>query len=291
MKSTFNLYQTVTDKIIKGLENKELFWRKPWTGGIEPQNFITKKPYKGLNRLLLSLSNKRCPYYLSFKQINDLKGQVLKGAKSELITYWNVFEKETGEKDENGQPITETRFYLKYYRVFNLEDTKGIDWESELEKHMNKRTKYEKLEECENIVSDYLQAEEIEVKHIEQKAYYVPDFDYINMPLQETFKSDEEYYSTLFHEVTHSTMKETRTKRIKNNEINYAKEELIAEMGNAFLCHMTGIEQATLENSQAYINSWLKALKSDEKYIIFASQQAQKAVDYITSKQKELITA
>lgn len=106
------------------------------------------------------------------------------------------------------------------------------------------------------------------------------------MPEKELFFSDEEYYSTLFHELVHSTGHNKRLNRLKVGKENYAKEELIAEIGNAFLCAETGIEQITLENSTAYIKNWLGALKSDEKYIIFAAAQAQKAVDYILSTKK-----
>lgn len=166
-ENKFNLYQTVTNKIIEGLKEGKLFWRKSWSGGLLPQNFITKKPYRGLNRLLLSMSDKKCPYYLTFNQITSLKGSVNKGAKSELITYWGSFEKESKETDKEGNEQTETVFYLKYYRVFNLEDTKGINWQDELNKHIVKRNDAEKIIECENILETYEQMPEVNIMKTE----------------------------------------------------------------------------------------------------------------------------
>ena len=131
------------------------------------------------------------------------------------------------------------------------------------------------------------------IEHEEQRAFYRPSDDKINMPETDSFFSDEEYYSTLFHELTHSTGHESRLNRMDSMKIaafgsnSYSKEELCAEMGSAMLCGTCGIENETIENQSAYIKGWLSELRSDKKFLIQAAAQAQKAADFILGRKFE----
>ncbi len=280
-----DIYQMVTDKIILGLQKGNIPWRKPWKGGGHPVNFVSKKQYRGINALLLWLdmqaSGYTAPYYMTFKQVNSKGGKVKKGAQSQLIIYWNWIIKETGELDAKGQPVKRKFPLLKYYRVFNIEQTEGIEYASKAET----LTAFQKIEKCENIVTGYTARPTI--KHGQARAFYSPAEDYINMPKPELFTGEPEYYSTLFHELVHSTGHKERLNRPEVVEsdgfggADYSREELTAEIGTAFICTLAGIDNVTLENSQAYINNWIKALQNDEKMIVFASARAQKAVDYM----------
>lgn len=269
------VYEIITDKIIKKLEEGTIAWNKAWKT-TRPQNFKTKKEYRGINIILLTLAGFSCPYWASFKQINELGGQVKKGSKSSMIIYWKILEyKNKNDKDED---ITKKIPLLRYYRVFNLEQTRGIKYEIE------KRV-FNPIQECEKVIEGYTSKPEI--KYNEPQAYYSPKLDYINMPKKELFKSDEGYYATLFHEFNHSTGARGKLDRKSVVDAgyygseNYSKEELVAELGASFLCGITGIENKTIDNSASYIKGWLKALKNDKKMIIYASAQAQKSVDYI----------
>ena len=169
---------------------------------------------------------------------------------------------------------------LRYYTVFNLEQTTGI--ETPMEPH--KQT-FQPIERCEALVASMPQRPTLH--HGEPRAYYRPLVDAINMPRPELFDSPEEYYSTLFHEMTHSTGHERRLNRPTLTDLcpfgstNYSKEELVAEMGAAFLCGVCGIENRTVDNSAAYIASWLRVLKNDKQMVILAAAQAQRAADFI----------
>jgi len=281
-----DVYEIITDRIIEGLENGNIAWRKSWKELENPKNFITKKEYKGINTLLLRLNSFKTPYWLTFKQINNLGGKVKKGEHSTIIIYWNIIS--STKEIINNEGISEQKKIkipmLRYYRVFNLEQTEGIKFDYTI----NQLTSFQKIKKCEEIIENYKTKPKIEYK--EQKAYYNPKEDYINLPQAESFSSEEEYYSTLFHEAIHSTGNEKRLNRFEGEYKNhfgdesYSKEELIAEIGSSFLSGISQIEHKTLQNSTAYIQGWLKVLKGDKKLIIFASAKAQKAVDYILNK-------
>jgi antirestriction protein ArdC len=146
------------------------------------------------------------------------------------------------------------------------------------------------IEECERIVSGMPKAPVL--THEEQRAYYQRNADRVNMPKKDTFDTAENYYATLFHELTHATGHESRLGRMQEKfshfgDTTYAKEELIAEMGASFLCNVAGIMDRTIDNSASYINSWLKALKNDRKLVVSASSKAQEAAEFILGKTKE----
>lgn len=270
-------YQVITDRIMELLEQGAVPWHKPWSGGGEAMNLVSKRPYRGINRFLLNVAGYATPYWLTLNQANKLGGKIKKGSNSTPVVFWKLLEKEdekTGEKKE--LPV------LRYYRVFNLEQTEGIEGTptEELEEQ-----EFTPIERCERLVASMPNPPRLQ--HLRQSAWYRPSQDLVNLPKPESFESSEEYYSTLFHELAHATGHETRLKRPTLTDMapfgstNYSKEELVAEMTAAFLCGATGIDNITIDNSAAYLNGWLKKLKKDNKLVVHAAAQAQKAADYI----------
>lgn len=272
----------ITEAIIEKLEAGCIPWRKPWNGSANcPKNLITKKPYRGINVFILSCYQYSSPYFLTFRQAQDKGGVIKKGAKSIPVVFWSVKEiadRETG--DDKNIPI------LRYYRVFNIEDVEGI--EAPAIEEITRE--FSPIEEAQRIVDGMPQRPDI--KTGEARAYYSPSLDYINMPRNELFHTDEEYYSTFFHELTHSTGHASRlnratvTKSSYFGSSEYSREELIAEMGASFLSAEAGIVQATIDNSASYIKGWISALKSKDNrgLVIQAAAAAQKAADFILNR-------
>jgi len=288
-----DIYRAITDRIINGLEKGKIPWRKTWKGAGEmPKNFISKKPYRGVNAFVLffNLIDKgfSSPYYLTFKQVQTLGGKVKKGSKSELIVFWQWLIRETEERDASGQPKKKKIPFLKYYRVFNIEQTEGIKYET----NNIQISEFQQIDNAEKFVVDF--KDKPPVNHGGSRACYRPLDDVIMMPQPETFENEPEYYGTLFHELTHSTGHKERLNREGVTESDgfgreqYSREELTAEIGTAFICALTGISNEKLEeNQQAYINGWISKLKSDPKLIFVASGRAQKAVDYMQGRRTE----
>jgi antirestriction protein ArdC len=195
--------------------------------------------------------------------------------------FWKVSEYTTTDTDTGEEDIRKS-FLVRHYQVFNVEQCKGLTYPSSTPEQPDR----EPLVQCERIVANMPDAPLI--RHRKAKAYYNPAEDYINMPVRHRFKSAKTYYSTLFHELTHSIGHEKRLNRPTPTDLcpfgstNYSLEELVAEMGAAFLCGLTGIANNTVDNSAAYIHGWLAQLQRDQKAVIQAAAQAQKAVDYIT---------
>jgi len=282
MKTTDNkatVADVITNLIIEKLESGIIPWKKPWNGSQNtPKNLFSLKDYRGVNSFILGCFSHDLPFYATFKQVVDHKGSIRKGAKSIPICFYSVKEVEdrtTGD-DTN-------IFILRYYRVFNICDIEGIEAPA-----MEEITReFSPIQEAERIVN--AMPFKPEVKTGGAKAYYSPSLDYIGMPEQELFYSDEEYYSTLFHELTHSTGHSSRlnrstvTKTAHYGSSEYSKEELIAECGASFLNAHAGIVNNVIDNSTAYIKGWLSVLKSKDNrgLIITAASAGQKACDYI----------
>ena len=273
-----NVTTIITNKIIEHFENGTIPWKKPWTG-LPPQNFISKRPYSGINFFLLTMANFAQPYFLTFNQVNKLGGHIIKGQKSTMITFWGVYK--VNKEEQNKDKIIGMPF-LKYYRVFNVEQCEGLDV-PELYKH-DKDPKYEE------ILESYKDKPQIVNG---QRASYEPKNDKISMPLLNSFKTVSGYYATLFHELIHSTGNSKRLNRFSKIDSNifgseiYSKEELIAELGSAFLCARYGIDNSLVENSAGYIKSWLKVLNNDPKLLISASSKAQRAVNYLNKDEQK----
>lgn len=270
-----DVYQIVTDRVIEALEQGTVPWRKPWgTSGL-PSNLVSRKPYRGINAFLLALSPYNSPFWLSYKQAQGLGGCVKKGEKGRPVVFWNWVER----KNEETGKIEKIPF-LRYYTVFNAEQCEGIDAPA----GESRKGEFSPIEEAETVYSGFRNRPLL--GHGGNAAFYVPAEDRVQMPPKEAFDTPENYYHTLFHELTHSTGHESRLKRPGIAEVSrfgsevYAKEELVAEMGAAFISGFVGI-QSTLPQTASYVQGWLKALKDDRKLVVQAAAQAQKAVDLI----------
>lgn len=278
-----NVYELITSRIISLLQQGTIPWRKPWRGGEPPKNLISNKPYRGINVFVLNAAGYNSPWWLTYKQARTLGGHVKRGEKGSPVIFWSWLEK----RDEEGNIIPrEKRIPLvRYYTVFNTDQCGGLEG---------------KVPEAEvsKVFYPIVLAEQVAkrmpnppaIVHREPRAYYRPSDDLINMPIKELFSSPEEYYDTLFHELSHSTGHPSRLDRSGITELaafgshSYSREELVAEIGAAFLCGHCGLENSTLENSVAYIQGWLSKLREDSRMVVIAAQQAQKAADYILAK-------
>lgn len=282
----FNIYEEITNRIIGQLESGNIPWHKPWSGVAGgAYNRISKKPYSLLNQMLLKYDGE----YATYKQWSNLGGTVRKGEKSEIVVFWkilNVEEVKDGKTEKKSIPL------LKYINVFHVSQVDGV------EPKMIEKKEHKPIEEAEKIKSDYVDRENIIIKElITDEAFYSPLRDYIQVPCKEQYSDIMEFYSTLFHEMIHSTGHRDRLKRLDCSlkvasfgGEDYSKEELIAEIGSAFLMNHVGIETSkTFNNSAAYIQSWLKVLKNDNRFIVSASSKAEKAMKYILGIKEEFI--
>lgn len=277
-----DIYEMVTDRIIEQLEKGVVAWQKTWTGAHDgAYNRISNKPYSLLNQMLLSKTGE----YASFKQWTELGGHIRKGEKAEIVTFWKIQPIE--EENEDGEKVIKQIPLLRYYNVFHISQVEGVEPKS------IDLNELQPIEEAERIKTEYMQREHIKIlEKVTDKAFYSPSLDYIQIPCKEQYQNIEEFYSTLFHEMTHSTGHKVRLDRedVKDcvyfGSENYSKEELCAELGSAFLINKLGIESSkSFKNSTAYIQSWLRVLKNDKKFIISASSRAEKAVKYILNEQ------
>lgn len=302
-----NVYEMVTDRIISELEKGKIPWHKPWitptvkyTGvkvSIDPQSCAysrsTGRPYSLLNQMLLCRSGE----WATYKQIQEAGGQVKKGEKSSVVVFWKFIESKktnttTGDEEIDRIPV------LKYYNVFHVETqadgikpkTRGAhdvvmvpDGKTQLEQE------WDAIEEADEVVRRYLAASGVtHTEVVGDKAFYRPSTDSIQTPTKAQFKDPAEYYSTLFHEMTHSTGHISRLDRFRDSgshafgSENYSKEELVAELGASALLNFLRIETpASFRNNAAYIQSWASKLRSDPKLIVHASSKAEKAVNFI----------
>src|SRR5260221_1004905 len=274
-----SVYETVTEKIIKQLESGVAPWRKPWTCQT-PANLLTQKEYRGLNVFTLASQGFPSRFWLTFNQATKLGGRIRRGQKSSPVIFWNIGdERETTAQD--GTKETSRPFLLRYYSVFNLSQAEGIDIPASLVQETRTNNP---IETCEQIVANMPNPPAFEQS---DKGWYSPSNDMIGMPARGLFHSSEEYYATEFHELAHSTGHEKRLHRenfdnpVSFGSESYSKEELIAEMTAAMLCGIVGIEQKTLENSAAYLKTWIARLKSDSRLLASPASQAQKRPDFI----------
>jgi antirestriction protein ArdC len=268
------VYQEVTDSIIAQLEQGATPWLKPWkTDSTADKNFLSQKPYQGVNRLILGLSSMvhgfDCPVWASFKQWQSIGANVRKGEKGTKIVFYSPVKKENKATGD-----IESYNLLKAYYVFNASQVDGVTIQAPTtpEKPFNA-----------------IEAAELRIKltgavitHGGDSAFYAPSVDKINVPHKSSFLTESNYYATVFHELVHWTGAEHREKRAFGKRFGdnaYAFEELVAEMGAAFLCQDYRI--AGELRHAGYIQSWLKVLKEDSRAIFKAAALAQKAVDHI----------
>lgn len=283
-------YETVTARIIESLQAGVIPWAKPWkdngTSSPFPRNFKTGSPYRGANILVLWATRYTSPYWLAFKQAKELGGTVRKGEKGTQILFWKI-----GKQDaKRGQPIeAETSeendrksFFCRSYTVFNVEQCDGL----KVPETVCSLPAIDQDDRCEAIVTGWATRPALELDNAHQgRAFYRPRTDTVHMPTRNRFVDAPHYYATLFHELMHSTGHQTRLDRAFGSTFGdelYSKEELVAEVGSGFLCAIAGIaNERTEQNTTAYIQNWITALKGDSRLVIAAASAAQKAADLI----------
>jgi antirestriction protein ArdC len=269
-----SVYEIITSQILAELEKGVVPWRKPWRT-LPPANLISKKPYRGINTFLLGIAGYGSQYWLTYRQAQALGGNVRRGERGTKIVFWKFNEYETETAD--GETENRTSAFLRYYTVFNLEQIEGL-------KALLALPPARPIESAEGVIAGMPNPPAYERGFL---ACYSPSTDAVTMPSPTAFYSQAEYYSTMFHELVHSTghakrlAREGFDKPQQFGSESYSREELVAEMGSAMLCGVVGIQQATIANSAAYHKSWITRLKSDSRLIISAASAAQKAADYI----------
>lgn len=283
--------KAVTERLIGMLESGTAPWQKPWDAGIaamnRPHNF-NGRPYHGVNALMLWCTaidkGYEDPRWLTFKQVNKLGGHVNKGEKAQIVEYWQ-WEKEV-ENPETGEKEKVPLEHPKVYRaaVFNADQCTGLP------KLRRQAQKWSPVERAENIIA----ANGVPVTHnTDGSAFYSPGGDFICLPPRESFATVDAYYSTLLHEVGHSTGHPTRLNREFGGQFGsegYAREELRAELASTFLCGELGIATTgSDEQHAAYVKSWVSALKNDYNEIFRAAADAEKICNYLYEREKEYL--
>ncbi len=270
-----DIYAEITNRIIAQMENGIIPWQKPWVSNNgRAVSHSTGKPYSLLNQMLLGRGGE----YITFKQCHAEGGKVRKGEKAHMVVFWKWITIE----DEDTHEEKEVPF-LRYYNVFHIDQCEGIS-----AKHAQPLPNIAHAdEEADSLIDGYCAREGIKILHQEgDRAFYRPSTDTIVLPHMAQFTATAEYYSTAFHEMTHSTGHESRLNRITKvaafgNE-EYSKEELVAEIGAATLVNHVGLETSiSFRNSAAYLQSWLQVLKGDKRFIVSAAGKAEKAVNLI----------
>lgn len=276
------LVQLMIDEMAKGTGE----WVKSWSAPQgRPCNFLTKKAYRGLNFLYLSLvADKKgylAPFWLTFNQVKELGGKVKKGERSTEIFFYQIVEKsesesEVKEEDSLDDEESKKRFpVLRRYNLFNIEQTEGIEYEIP-GVSINSNERYEKAE-------DFIQRTQAVIRHGGGRAFYHMVEDFIQMPPLQLFSDSDNYYATLFHELIHWSAHPSRLHRATHktwgDEI-YAFEELIAELGALFVSSHLGINIEKNRHPE-YLQSWIKSLKENPQVLWRAASKAQRAFDYL----------
>jgi antirestriction protein ArdC len=268
-----SVYETVADRIISAIEAGTCPWKKPWVGG-GPINISNGRHYRGINVFLLGLSGYGDPRWGTMKAINSVGGRIRKGEKATWIILWKpVPKKGNGDDEDPGSYLL-----LKQYPVFNAEQAEGVP-------PMPEENEHDPIERAEEIVREYVPRGPL-IQFGGGSAHYQPSRDLVACPQIGQFERVEGYYSTLYHELIHSTGHKSRLDRLERTGFGsspYAKEELVAEMGAAMLCGVAGIDN--LDQSAAYVKNWLQPLRDDPKLVVQAAAAAQKGADLILGEQ------
>jgi len=283
------VFEIVNDIIMKKLEAGVAPWQKPWAGEeMAPRNLISGKAYRGINTFILGSAGYSSPYWLTYKQAVSLKGSVRKGEHGTPIFFWNFIKKTNTVSTPSGdKDVTKAIPFLRYYTGFNVSQCdlpEGAVPTIEAKEH----TAIEQNEAAELVLSAYEKGPRVNWG-MGARACYSPSEDSVSLPARDDFHSAPGLYSTLFHELGHSTGHTSRLNRDILNSFgtkNYAREELVAEMTSAYLCGECGIE-GTYDNSAAYLQNWMDCLKDDEYLFITAAGKAQAAVDHILGTKPE----
>ncbi|WP_162055589.1 ArdC family protein [Pontibacter pamirensis] len=300
------LADQVTNEVIAQLEQGKVLWQKPWSPYGLPKNHFSGRHYEGFNAFYLNYITEKnsftMPYFLTYKQAQELGGHVRKGEEGTQVIYWKIYEEKAGEHTGEQAEEENDRHGIKFvpfiWTVFNIDQVEGIDYKLPA---TPEKTGQQIIEACQRVV-DHYPLPRPQILHGGSQAYYAPASDRVQMPELKKFVSSQAYHATLFHELIHSTGHPSRLNRFTEEEKasrfgdeNYSKEELTAEMGASFLCAFTGIKEAVFENSVAYLQGWASKFKDDKTMIIYAGARAFKAANYIldlkTQENKDALPA
>lgn len=291
---TTDVYQRVTDQIVAELEKGVQPWFKPWSGE-HAAGRITRPlrangiPYRGINILMLWASAVEkgfaAPLWLTYKQARELGGQVRKGEKGSLVVYANTITR-TEQDAGTGEDVEREIPFMKGYTVFNAEQVDGLPahFYALQEAALDPLARIDRAEA-------FFAATGVDIRHGGNMAFYSITEDRVQMPPFEAFRDAESYYATLAHECCHWTRHPSRLDRDFGRkqwgDEGYAREELVAELGAAFLAADLGLTPEPRADHASYIGSWLKVLKDDKRAIFSAAAQAQRAADYLTGLQSQ----
>ena len=288
-----DVYEKVTNRIITDLEQGQLTWLKPWSSGNMEGRIVRPLrhnglPYSGINVLMLWGAAVECgygsPFWMTFKQAQELGAHVRKGESGHLVVYANTITKT--EEGENGQDEERKIPFMKGYTVFNVEQIEGLPahYAAKPEPVIDAAQRIDYAEK-------FFAATGADIRHGGNSAYYSGGTDHVQMPAFEAFRRPEAYYATLAHELTHWTKHSKRLDRDFGRKTwgdeGYAKEELVAELGAAFLCADLALTPEPGTGHAAYIQSWLKVLKEDKRAIFSAAAHAQRAADFLNGFQQQ----
>jgi antirestriction protein ArdC len=291
MAQNEDIYTRVTNKIIADLENGQRTWMKPWhadhlAGRITKPLRHNGLAYQGLNIILLWAAAVDGGYisdrWMTFKQAKGLGGHVMKGMRGQKVIYADKIIRT--ETDGNGEEQDRMIYFTKSYTVFNTEQIDGLP-----EEYYTKPEPVNPDIQRDEQLDRFFAATGATIRHGGNQAYYNVSADFVQMPYLECFRDSEGYYATLAHEMTHWTRHARRLNRDFGRktwgDAGYAQEELVAELGSAFLCAELGITPEIREDHAAYIDSWLTVLRNDKKAIFRAAAHAQRAVDHLKQYQ------
>ena len=276
-----DIYQQITDKIIIALEAGTAPWVKPWATLGAPRNAITKREYSGINTVLLAMAEFSSNQWLTYNQAKDAGGQVRKGEKGTTV----VFFKPLNIKDKNSEEADKIIPLLKTFTVFNTQQIDSLP-------DKFSQTISPQISEFEDNEAAELMLSQAEIRYGSNRACFIPSRDEIHLPTKTEFKSVSDFYATALHELTHWTGHTNRLARDFNGrfgDASYAFEELVAELGAAFLCAHCGVD-GQLQHS-SYIAGWLKVLKNDKKAIFTAAAAARRSTEFVTQEEQEEVKA
>ena len=287
-----DVYSRITDKIIADLEQGVRPWHRPWNAD-HAAGRITRPlrhngiPYKGINVIMLwSASVAKgysAPLWLTYKQAQELGAFVRKGETGELVVYADRITRT--ETNDRGEETEREIPFLKGYTVFNAEQIEGLPAHFYAKAAPPALTPLQRIEAADR----FFAATGADIRHGGTRAFYAEGPDYVQMPPFETFRDAESYAATLAHELTHWTKHDKRLARDfgrqRHGDEGYAREELVAELGAAFLCADLGITPEVRPDHAAYIASWLTVLKGDKRFVFSAASHAQRAADFLHAKQ------
>jgi antirestriction protein ArdC len=286
-----DVYTRVTERIINDLEQGVRPWMKPWNaehaaGRITRPLRHNGTPYRGMNVLLLwgeaVSKGYAAPIWMTYKQAQELGAQVRKGEHGALVVYANTVT--MTDTDKEGRDVEREIPFMKGYTVFNVEQVDGLPVHYYAQP-VNPLPLSERIEAADS----FIRATGATIRHGGNSAHYSPDRDAVQMPPFEAFRDKESYYATTLHELTHWTKHEKRLNRNfgrqRFGDAGYAREELVAELGSAFLCADLGITPEICDDHAAYLDHWLSILKEDKRAIFSAAAHAQRAADFLNALQ------